>query len=96
MPCNSGMGSSFSGTDYEARRENDRMARVMCDMLRALEAQGVDVSIYGPDAAKWWAEHKAHDARRKLQEETAKRQAEIREQALSKLSDEERAALGID
>jgi hypothetical protein len=50
--------------------------------------------------AKWWANHKAEDAKREARERAAaknKRERDAaRESALSKLTDAERAALGLN
>lgn len=47
------------------------------------------------DAAKVWLASKKRIEARRIEAEKAKRKAELREQALAKLSDEEKAALGI-
>lgn len=47
------------------------------------------------DAAKVWLASKKRIEARRIAAEKAKRKAELREQALAKLSDEEKAALGI-
>jgi len=44
---------------------------------------------------KWWKEHKAEDAARHKREDAEKRKAELKTSALSKLSPDEREALGI-
>ena len=43
----------------------------------------------------WWAGHKREDERRRKREAAEKRKAELRVAALSKLTDEEKEALGI-
>jgi hypothetical protein len=47
----------------------------------------------------WWAEHKAADAKRRAEQreivQRARDQAEARDLALSKLSDEEKRVLGL-
>lgn len=44
---------------------------------------------------KWWASHKKRDADRRRAEYEKQRKEQLRASALSKLSDEERQALGI-
>lgn len=93
MPCTTGMESS--GYDYEARRENERLTRVSCDIMRVLEANGFDLAAFGHETRNWWEQHKAADARReKAAQEQAQREA-IRARALSKLGPDERKALGL-
>ena len=43
----------------------------------------------------WWAKHKEADAKARAEREERDRIARIREEALAKLSTEERQALGI-
>lgn len=93
MPCTTGMESYQP--DYEARRENERLTRVACDIMRAMEHAGVDLAGFSKETQDWWASHKAADERR----EQAARQQEEREAhravALSKLTDAEKRALGL-
>ena len=101
MPCNSGLGMTSHGLglgeniDYSARRENDRMARVLCDIFRTLESQSIDASAFGRDAADWWREHKAHDELRAKKDREAARLALLRDNARAKLTAEELSALGM-
>jgi len=82
-------------TDYGARRENERLTRVSCDIMRVLEAGGFDLSALDGETRAWWDQHKASDAKRaQARVEMARRDA-IRAEALSKLSPEERKALGV-
>lgn len=64
MPCDSGMGPSYSGEDYTARRELaamkqelDSVTGMLCALLRQLDGR-----VYlSPDIAKWFHDHKEHD-----------------------------------
>ena len=94
MPCMSSEGMG-QGYDYEARAENDRLARVSCDIMRVLEMQGIDLSLFNGETREWWDRHKAEDRRRETAAATAARKQELRQAALAKLSPDEREALGL-
>ena len=54
-----------------------------------------DVTKMSLELQLWWKRHHKADARRKRGKEKTRRQKRLREQALAKLTREERAALGI-
>lgn len=95
MPCMSSTGMGSDGTDYEARRENERLTRVSCDIIRTLEAAGADLSRFSEETRRWWDQHKASDAAREQARLDMQRRDAIREAALAKLTPEERKALGV-
>jgi hypothetical protein len=90
MPCSdAGPSAADARREYENRQI---MIRLACDRCREIEARGGHV----PDWAKrWWMEHQLRDAERLMREEAARRSNAIREQAIAKLSAEERAELGV-
>ncbi len=90
MPCND------AGPSYEetCRDHNDRtiMTRLACDRCRDIESRGMPIPGWVGD---WWLRHKRYDEERVRAEKKAARAAEVRKQALSKLTDEEIAELGV-
>ena len=86
-------------TNVYARDE--RSVTELCAALRAMDSKQRDTIIYNAhdkdarDLATWWEEHQAADAAREEQEAAEREQQTLREQALDKLSDEERKALGL-
>lgn len=99
MPCSDG-GWSRSVDDSEIRsleKRNDKLARIACAAMTALEANGIEdfILLENDEVREWWAEHKEFDRKRREKEAERKRLAQIRQDALAKLSPEERKVLGI-
>jgi hypothetical protein len=95
MPCSSSDGMSSSGHDYEAHRKLERLTRVSCEIMAALEKIGLAPEQFGPEVQTWWAEHKAADERREAAARAQAQREEHRAAALAKLTPEERKALGL-
>ena len=86
-------------TSYERnlKDQNDRLARIACKAMTALEEAGQEdfLLLKDEEVREWWAKHKEADAKAKAEREEKARMARIKKEALSKLSTEERKALGI-
>lgn len=103
MPC------FDPGADEDNRLELTRLRRLeatLCGVFRAMSLyseltlllERVDwkeVGVQRRDIEEWWAAHQAEDAARRTAEKERRRVARVRANALSKLTDEERAALNI-
>lgn len=74
------------------RKLDDAMTRLACDRCRELEARSGEVPEW---AVEWWKIHKKEDERRIQKEVAARKSAEVRKQAIAKLSKEEREELGV-
>jgi hypothetical protein len=101
MPCYDGGGPSYSDNTDELRRMKariDLLARVACRALTELEDNGIaDFLLLRDDETReFWEKHKEFDRKRKAEQAEKRRKAAIKKAALAKLSDEEKAALGID
>jgi hypothetical protein len=101
MPCYDGGGPSYSDNSDELRRMKariDLLARVACRALTELEDNGIaDFLLLRDDETReFWEKHKEFDRKRKAEQAEKRRKAAIKKAALAKLSDEEKAALGID
>ena len=66
--------------------------RLACDRCRELETRGGAVPEW---AKEFWDEHKQRDEERLQREAKAQHGAEIRKQAIAKLTPEERSELGV-
>jgi hypothetical protein len=101
MPCYDGSGPSYSDNTYEMRKmkeRNDLLARVACRALTELEDNGIaDLLLLRDDETReFWIKHKEFDRKRKAEQAEKRRLAALKKAALAKLTDEEKAALGID
>jgi hypothetical protein len=101
MPCYDGGGPSYSDNTDELRRMKariDLLARVACRALTELEDNGIaDFLLLRDDETReFWEKHKEFDRKRKAAEAEKLRLEEVKKTALAKLTDEEKAALGVD
>jgi hypothetical protein len=105
MPC-----QSYDTDWYEPRRGNsdsnklkaeaDKLARIACRAMNALEAIDPSLSmIQDAETRAWYAKHKKADEARRAKEATekAKKDAEekLRKDAMAKLTPEEIEAFGL-
>jgi hypothetical protein len=103
MPCQS-YGDDWtrendSGRKLKAlKKEADMLARIACKALNELEANGIeDLLLLKDDEVRaWWKKHKEDDAREQARVAELERKKRVREEALAKLSSEERELLGIE
>jgi homoserine trans-succinylase len=101
MPCQSyDTAWAANSNDYEIRKlktEADKLARIACRALDALtEAGQADFLLLKDDETReWWVAHQEADRKAREKEEARIRREELKAAALSKLTQEEREALGI-
>ena len=69
----------------------DELVCELCGRLQSLPS----IDHYSLEMRTWWRDHQAADAARIARERLAEQQAELRRQALAKLSPLERKALGL-
>ena len=96
MPCT----SYDDRPDYSERdwkNKTDRLARIACKALQALEDAGKEdfLLLQDDEVREWWEAHKIADRRAQEARAEKARIAQVRRAALAKLTDEERRALGI-
>jgi hypothetical protein len=106
MPCRD-YESSYSGSSYTETRlkeQCDRLARIACKAMTALEKDGhADfLLIKDEEVRDWWLQHKEADrkrmeeeARKKAERAEKKRLKQIKEDLLGRLTEDEKKALGI-
>jgi len=102
MPCQSYDSSWDSGDDdrrkiRELKKQADMLARIACKALTELENNEIeDMLLLRDDEVRtWWKQHKEDDAREQARLAEVERKARIKEEALAKLSHEERELLGL-
>ena len=85
----------------ELKEECDKLARIACKAMYAIEQLDPDLkSFKDTESRRWWAKHKKADQEREAKEQQAqvkKAEAEkLRLQALAKLTPEEIEAYGLN
>ena len=101
MPCMSyDTNWAKSSSDRDIRRlkaEADKLARIACTALQALEDMGKEdfILLKNDEIRKWWQDHKEADRAHRAAEEEKQRRKEAKERAMSKLTDEEKILLGL-
>lgn len=76
----------------EANSKLTMVTQLLCAVLETMEKRG---QVIPQGALEWWKEHKKIDAKRRADEEADKDRKRQREIALTKLTKQERRALGI-
>lgn len=101
MPCQSYDDSWDNGSNErkirELKKQADMLARIACKALTELEKNSVeDLLLLKDDEVRtWWSKHKEDDAREQARLMEIERRARVREEALARLSDEEKELLGL-
>ena len=101
MPCQSYDDSWNSGSGErkirELKKQADKLARIACKALTELENNNIeDLLLLKDDEVRtWWQKHKEDDAREQARLAEIERVERVKQEALAKLSTEERKLLGI-
>ena len=91
MPC---QGPSDAEWCAVVQADLDKVTRLFCETCKALVRQGA-LDILSDEAKNWWELHKDLDRMREAEEAEEEKRNRIRNNALGKLTSEEREALGI-
>ena len=102
MPCQS-YDSSWDREDddrrkiQELKKQADMLARIACKALTELEKNEIeDLLLLKDDEVRlWWKKHKEDDAREQARLAEIERKKRVKEEALARLSDEEKELLGL-
>lgn len=96
MPCMS-YDDRPDYSDREWKNKTDKLARIACKAMEALERDGrADLLLLKDDEVReWWIAHQEADRRAREAAEAKKAKADARARALAKLTEEDRVALGI-
>ena len=103
MPCQSYDDDHHTGSPTESwqykdlKKINDRLARIACKAMTELVEQGkADFLVIRDDEVReWWNKHQEADRKAKEQAAEKRRINKMKKEALAKLTDEEKAVLGI-
>ena len=84
-------------SDREWKTKTDKLARIACKAMTELVEQGkADFLILRDDEVReWWEQHQEADRKAREKEERKQQKAKLRRQALLKLTEEEKIALGL-
>lgn len=94
MPCSDG--GRYCSDDPELREKLDKVTRLLCGLCGRLIDAGKEGYIHkNKELSEWWEEHQRIDAARLRMEAMQKKKEGLRKLGLSKLTAEERQALGI-
>ena len=79
------------------KNECDKLARIACKALTALEEMEKEdfLLLKDDEVREWWQEHKEADRRAREAEELKQRKKEAKARAMAKLTDEEKVLLGL-
>ena len=101
MPCMSydtNWARSSNDRDIKVlKREADKLARIACKALEALEAMGKEdfLLLKDDEVRLWWASHKEADRAAREAERVKQERREAKERVLARLTDEEKILLGL-
>ncbi len=102
MPCRDYGSDSYTSptSTWQYREIKDRadmLARIACAAMTELENNSISevLLLKNDEVREWWGQHKEADRRAREQEERKQQKARLRRQALRKLTEEEKIALGI-
>jgi hypothetical protein len=98
MPCTDG------GPSYEQQLDERRVPAALCAILSTLESEvylsafldridWTEAGITREWLVGWWAKHKRADAMRRTRDEEHRQRVALQQQAIAKLTPEERRAL---
>ena len=83
----------------DLRKQNDKLARIACNSLRAFfnadPATCQEFLDKNKEVNTWWEAHEIADAAAKAEREEQYRLKNLKQNALSKLTSEEKKALGL-
>jgi hypothetical protein len=88
MPCQ----SDYLDEDPRGRKEIDKLTRLLCTCCQFMERINRVPNI---EVWEWWEQHKKADEARRLSELKDAKRERLRQQALNRLTPDEREALGL-
>ncbi len=101
MPCMSyDTNWAKSSDDRNVRllkKEADKLASIACRALQALEDMGKEdfLLLKDDEIRNWWKAHKEADARARAEAQAKQERKEAKERLLARLTDDEKALLGL-
>lgn len=102
MPCRDYESDSWGHPDDSGRvgklkEQADRLARIACKAMDALEENGIEdfLLLKDDEVRQWWQQHKEADRKEKARIAEKERRERVKAEALARLSDEEKELLGL-
>ena len=101
MPCMSyDTNWARTSTDRDIKRlkaEADKLARIACKSLNALEEMGKEdfLLLKDDEIRTWWSAHKEADRKARAEAQAKQERKEAKERVLAKLTEEEKVLLGL-
>ena len=97
MPCRDYESDDGYSQREEYKKQCDKLARIACKAMEQLEKSGrADfILIEDDELREWWSQHKEADRKEKARLAEIERKKKVKEEALAKLSDEEKQLLGL-
>jgi hypothetical protein len=99
MPCRDYQSDSQDYYDsyQKMKKQCDKLARIACKSLQELEDNSViDVLLLKDDEVReWWIAHQEADRKEKARVAEIERREQLKADALSRLTDEEKEVLGL-
>ena len=102
MPCRDYESDAWGNTNStrevaKLKQQADKLARIACKAMDALEANGVEdfLLLKDNEVREWWAQHKEADRKEKARLAEIERKERVKAEALARLSDEEKELLGL-
>ncbi len=79
------------------KKEADKLARIACRALQALEDMGKEdfLLLQDDEVRIWWAAHKEADRKARAEAQAKQERKEAKERLLARLTEEEKALLGL-
>ena len=79
------------------KKEADKLARIACRALQALEDMGKEdfLLLQDDEVRIWWAAHKEADRKARAEAQAKQERKEAKERVLARLTEEEKALLGL-
>lgn len=96
MPCMD-YESSSSDNSRTLKKQADKLARIACAALEELERNGIAevLLLKNDELREWWSAHKEADRRERERLAEIERKERVRQEALDRLSAEEKELLGL-
>ena len=98
MPCRDYVSDGDTGWNRERYKQQcDKLARIACAAMTELEKVGkADFLVLKDDELRnWWEAHKEADRKERAHIAEIERQARVKQEALNRLTDEEKELLGL-
>jgi hypothetical protein len=89
--------SSNDGDIRRLKKEADKLARIACRALQALEDMGKEdfLLLKDDEIRTWWSSHKEADRVAREAERAKQERKEAKERILARLTEEEKILLGL-